>query len=255
MGQHPLKSAHFPHIARLVSGDRVPSTRRLSVLDVGCGPGTLANHCTVPLRSDLYGLDLWPHQLHQAASKGLYVGLVQANLLNGIPFRDECFDIIVCGEILMYLPNAQQILEACYDLLRPEGTLLLYNPISHFPRLAAISKRLWRKIYQEKASIVLNRQQDWKHSTRACRVTYYKFSSLIGLVNQTGFSVKNIAAFRLSLNRIRVLRKLEDYGWYRRATEFLTRQYPYLATDILIEARKKRSTIKGDPLYAVPVNS
>lgn len=242
MSQSPLKFAHFPYIARLVSADRVPKARRLSVLDVGCGPGTLVSHCPLPLRADLYGLDLWPHQLHQAASKGLYAGLVQANLVDGIPFRKESFDIIVCGEILMYLPNAQQILEACYTLLRPEGTLLLYNPISQFPRLVGNLKKFWRKIYQEKASIALDRQHNWKGSTRACRVTYYKLSSLVEQVSQTGFSVENIAAFRLSLNRLRVLNRLEDCGWYRCATEYLTRRYPQLATDILIEARKGGST-------------
>ena len=255
MGLFPLKFAHFPYIARLVSGETVPPARRLAVLDVACGPGTLVNHCTVPLRSDLYGLDLWPHQLRQAAAKGHYAGLVQANLVDGIPFRKESFDIIVCGEILMYLPNAQEILEACHALLRPDGTLLLYNPISQFPRLIGNLKKLWRKIHQEKATIALDRQQDWRSSTRACRVTYYKLSSLIEQVNKTGFSVENIAAFRLSLNRIRALNRLEDCGWYRCATEYLTRRYPHLATDILIEARKGEATKRAIPLDGAAVTS
>lgn len=249
MGEQLLKFAHFPHIARLLSAETVPAHARLSVLDVGCGPGTLVNYYPVPLPYDVYGLDLWPHQLRQAAAKRLYAGLLQANLVDGIPFRNESFDIIVCGEILLYLPNPRQILAECCRLLRPGGMLLVYNPISRFPKIIGKLKKWSRMVYQEKSTIAMDCQRDWKISTRPCRVTYYKPGGLIEDVNATGLRVENITAFRLLLNRIRALNKLEDYRWYRRASELIARRYPHLATDILIEARKDTSTQAGASVH------
>src|SRR5208283_77218 len=119
------------------------------------------------------------NQLRQASEKNSYEGLFQVNLIHGLPFLSESFDIIVCNEVLMYLPNALEALMEFDRVMAPGGKLFVYNPISHFPRLCSAVKRFVRKIYQERNSIALDVQSNWKQAERACRITYYSYHTLI----------------------------------------------------------------------------
>jgi len=240
-----LKFAHFAALSQEILCEQTSRATALRILDIGCGPGNLASFCKVPSDPRLFGVDLWPDQLRQAAAKGAYEALFQVNLVDGLPFLGGSFDMIVCNEVLMYLPNGAAILAEFYRVLAPEGKLLVYNPISWLPRLHSLIKRLTRKIYQERKSISLDVQSDWKGSERACRITYYSFQSLIEQIRSANFHVTGVTGFRLFRNRIRVMTRLENYGRYRRFVLFLTERYPRLASDLLVVARKKAVVTTG----------
>ncbi len=242
-----LKFAHFPALNQAILCEQASGPTALRILDVGCGPGNLAFFCKVPAECRLFGVDLWPSQLRQAAEKDAYEGLFQVNLVDGLPFASESFDIIVCNEILMYLPKVTEMLAELYRVLAPGGKLFVYNPISWFPGLHSLMKRLTRKIYQERKSIALDVQSNWKNSERACRITYYSFQSLIEQIRSADFHVTEITGFRLFRNRIRLMTHLENYTWYRRLVLFVTQSYPYLASDLFVVANKKPS-VKTVPL-------
>lgn len=234
-----LKFAHFPFLSNAILCEQASSLTGLRILDIGCGPGNLAVYCGVHSKCRLFGVDLWPNQLRQAAEKEAYEVLFQVNLVDGLPFVRESFDLIVCNEVLMYLPKATEILMEFYRVLAPEGKLFVYNPISWFPRLHSVIKRLTRKIYQEKRTVALDVQSDWKEAERACRITYYSFASLIEQIVSVNFHVGEIAGFRLFRNRIRFMSRLEDYAWHRRLVLFLIERYPHLASDLFVVAHKK----------------
>jgi SAM-dependent methyltransferase len=245
-----LKFAHFPYVGQVLETEVRRAGRRLSVLDVGCGPGDLAKHTHIPSQCDLYGLDLWQHQLSQAADLNVYRHLLQVNLIDGIPFKSESFDLIICSAILMYLPNASEIVADCHRLLRPGGRILVYNPTCSVASISTTLKKWCRKIYQEKATVALDCQTDWKNATRACRITYYTWRSLVKELTSPGFEVTAVKGFRISRNRIRVLNRLEKFGWFRRASVYLASKCPYLASDILVEAVKPRETEPGTRMLA-----
>ncbi|MDQ7782575.1 MAG: methyltransferase domain-containing protein [Desulfomonilaceae bacterium] len=236
---HRLKFAHFATLAQAILREDSCGMTPLRILDIGCGPGNLALFCKVPSGCRLFGVDLWPNQLRQAAAREAYEALFQVNLVDGLPFVSESFDVIVCNEVLMYLPNGGEMLSELYRVTAPEGKLLVYNPISWLPRPRSLVKRLTRKIYREKNTIALDFQSDWKGSERPCRITYYSFQSLIEQIRSVNFHVTGIAGFRLFRNRIRLMTRLEDFSWYRRTVLFLTERYPRLASDLLVLARKK----------------
>jgi ubiquinone/menaquinone biosynthesis C-methylase UbiE len=236
---HRLKFAHFAPLSQAILCEQTSRTTALRILDIGCGPGNLAFFCKVPADSRLFGVDLWANQLRQAAAKGAYAALFQVNLVDGLPFMSESFDMIVCNEVLMYLPNAPEMLSELYRVLAPEGKLFVYNPISWLPRLHSLIKGVTRKIYQEGKTIALDVQSNWKGSERACRITYYSFQSLIEQIRSANFHVTGISGFRLFRNRIRLMSRLENYAWYRRLALFLTERYPHLASDLLVVAYKK----------------
>ena len=235
-----LKFAHFPALSKAILSEQTSCHFPLRILDVGCGSGNLPFFCQIPEECRLLGVDLWPNQLRQAAEKNSYEVLLQVNLIHGLPFRNESFDMIVCSEVLMYLPEGTEMLTEFYRVLSPGGKLLVYNPINWFPGLHSQIKRLARKIYQERRSITLDCQSYSKDSERPNRITYYSFDSLIEHIRSANFHVTEIRGFRLFRNRIRLLARLDKFDWYRRLAFFITRYYPQLASDIFVAAYKEQ---------------
>ncbi|HTY23779.1 MAG TPA: methyltransferase domain-containing protein [Desulfomonilaceae bacterium] len=244
--QH-LKFAHFPCLAEAILRERLSVPAPLRILDVGCGPGNLAVFCGAEAGCRLFGVDLWPNQLRQAATKEAYEGLFQVNLVDGLPFESGSFDIVVCNEVLMYLPNAAEALAEFYRVLTVSGKLFVYNPISALPKLFSVTKRLMRRIYKERTAIALDVQSNWKEAERACRITYYSFQSLIEQISSAKFHITGITGFRLFRNRIRLMRRLENYAWYRRTILLIAGRYPRLASDLLVVGHKEK-IVETQPL-------
>jgi ubiquinone/menaquinone biosynthesis C-methylase UbiE len=244
-----LKFAHFPFLQETILGERKLGSPPLRVLDVGCGPGTLGFFCRDQIGCRLFGIDLWSNQLRQASEKNAYEGLFQVNLIHGLPFSSESFDVIVCNEVLMYLPNALEALMEFDRVLAPGGKLFVYNPISRFPRLSSVVKRFMRKIYQERKSIALDVQSNWKQAERACRITYYSYHTLIEQIRSANFRISDTKGFRIFRNRIRLMRLLENYAGYRRLIQSVAARYPRLASDILVVSHKK--TVADEPRVLV----
>lgn len=234
-----LKFAHFHSLSQAILSEQDSEWKDLRILDIGCGPGNLALFCEAHNGCKLFGVDLWQNQLRQAAEKDAYEALLQVNLVDGLPFTSQSFDIIVCNEVLMYLPEATAMLSESYRVLAPGGKLFVYNPINWLPWLHALTKRFTRKVYQERRTIALDRQSDWKDAERACRITYYSFQSLIQQIRSVNFHVMGLTGFRLFRNRIRLMSHLEKYAWYRRLVTFLTGRYPHLASDLFVVGYKK----------------
>lgn len=237
--ENRLRFADFPSLGQAIRSVQAPGAKGLRILDAGCGPGNLAAFCEVQADWRLFGVDLWPNQLRQAAEKQRYEALFQVNLVDGLPFLSESFDIVVCNEVLMYLPDATKALTEFHRVLSPQGKLFVYNPIGWLPRLQPVIKKLARKIYRERRTIALDIEFNWKDAERACRITYYSLQTLIEQIRSVDFDISGFAAFRLFRNRIRLMSRLENLGWYRRMVLFLAARYPYLASDLLVVAYKK----------------
>jgi SAM-dependent methyltransferase len=233
-----LKFAHFPYIREFIASEFSTSTKPPNILDVGCGPGNLSIFCGTSGDYRWFGLDLWEHQLRQAAEKGTYEALFQVNLVNGIPFRAASFDMIVCNEVLMYLPNDGEMLEQFHRALRPGGKLLVYNPISWLPGTIASLRKKFRKIHQANDSISLDAQDDWKNAQRASRITYYSVGSLVDRIETAGFQVTDLTGFRIFRNRLRLMRSLEDSPSYRKWTKRIAARFPQVASDLLVIGTK-----------------
>ena len=111
MPESPLKFAHFPFIEKILLREKQHLSRPLLIFDVACGPGELTRYCRIPDGCNLFGLDLWEYQLRQAAERNIYAALCQMNLVEGLPFKENSVDVIILGEILMYLPNSYKLLK------------------------------------------------------------------------------------------------------------------------------------------------
>ncbi|MEZ4223445.1 MAG: class I SAM-dependent methyltransferase [Polyangiaceae bacterium] len=103
------------------------------VLDVGCGGGHLALEL---LRKSpdthVTGLDLSPDQIARATRRAQKAGLEgRATFVEGSaldqPFDDEAFDAVISVASIKHWPDQALGLRECVRVLRPKGTLLVFE--------------------------------------------------------------------------------------------------------------------------------
>jgi SAM-dependent methyltransferase len=115
------------------------------VLDVGCGTGywleALAAAGVAPER--LTGVDVLPARLEGAAARVPGASVRQADARD-LPFEDGRFSVVLLFTVLSSLASREDVRRALSEarrVLRPSGTLLIYEP-----RLANLLNRRVRRI-------------------------------------------------------------------------------------------------------------
>lgn len=94
----------------------------LDILDIGCGTGL----CGVELRSlarRLDGVDLSPRMVEKAAERGLYDTLAVGDVSAVMHARPAAYDVVVAGDVFVYVGDLQPVVEAASAALRTAGVL------------------------------------------------------------------------------------------------------------------------------------
>ncbi len=108
--------------------ERLPSGRKLKILDVGCGPGFLA---ILMARAGHYatGADLNSAMLDQARKNadkhGVCVEFVQID--GTLPFEDDSFDVILARDVTWTLPKPEMTMAHWFSKVAPGGKLLYFD--------------------------------------------------------------------------------------------------------------------------------
>jgi predicted TPR repeat methyltransferase len=93
----------------------------LDVLDLGCGTG-LVGTALGPLAGSLVGVDLSPRMLEEAARKGCYTALHDADIAPWLAQAGPAsFDLVVAADVFIYIGDLQGIFQEVRRLLRPGG--------------------------------------------------------------------------------------------------------------------------------------
>lgn len=111
------------HLAHLEAGE--------SVLDVGCGTGTLAIAAKrlIGATSAVYGIDASPEMIAQANKKAKKAGVdvtFKNEFAQTLPFPDAQFDVVLSTLMLHHLPKKvrQQCAHEICRVLKPGGRVL-----------------------------------------------------------------------------------------------------------------------------------
>ena len=106
------------------------------VLDVGCGGGILAESMAAK-GAEVTGIDmseapLQVAKLHQHESK-LDIDYQQITAEQLAQQQPASFDAVCCMEMLEHVPDPSAIIQACYDLVKPDGQVF-FSTINRNPK-------------------------------------------------------------------------------------------------------------------------
>jgi len=124
---------------RLCIGQHVPARRGMRVLDIGCGPGYVADWLD---GVSYVGLDTDPSYIDYANRK--YAGKATFScemLTDEYADRHEPFDFVIMMGVLHHLDDAQtlDILRIIRKVLTPEGRLVTLDGFRH-PKISSAAK-------------------------------------------------------------------------------------------------------------------
>ncbi len=107
-----------------------------TVLDVGCGGGILAeamaHHGARVTAIDLADASLSVAKLHQLES-GLNIDYRKVSAEALAAEAPATFDVVTCLEMLEHVPDPGSVVQACYDLVKPGGTVV-FSTINRNPK-------------------------------------------------------------------------------------------------------------------------
>jgi len=110
-------------VAAMLEDSGLAPSKRLDVLDAGCGTG-LCGPLLAPYARQLTGVDLSAAMLARASEKNVYDALVNRELTEYLRDSREAFDLIVSADTLVYFGALKDIVTAASGALRPDGLLI-----------------------------------------------------------------------------------------------------------------------------------
>ncbi|HVN30190.1 MAG TPA: class I SAM-dependent methyltransferase [Candidatus Binataceae bacterium] len=120
-----------------------------TVLDAGCGPGTMAiiARRRVGNAGAVYGIDAAPEMIERARAKAASAGVdvsFQPALLEAIPFPDATFDVVITSFVLHHFPAdmLDKVLTEVRRVLKPNGRLVAFDFTSSGHRHGLFARRI-----------------------------------------------------------------------------------------------------------------
>lgn len=105
------------------AGQTVAALAPDSLLDVGCGDGSLLFRYLLKVPHDFCGVEAAPEMKAAAESRGIKVYTFD---LNGRwPFESERFDVVFASQVIEHLHNTRLFVEETYRVLKFGGTAII----------------------------------------------------------------------------------------------------------------------------------
>ena len=158
------------HIFLRMLDKYLPATangRQRSILDVGCGTGTMLHYLS--RYGEVLGVDSDDQAVRFCHQRGAYQVRQVGPLPSRLPFEDGAFDLITMLDVLEHIEDDRGTLRELYRLLRPGGMLMLAVPAYRF---------LWGP------------QDEISHHKRR-----YVASEIRERVTQAGFRIRRLSYF------------------------------------------------------------
>lgn len=137
----------------------LPYLRRgMSLLDVGCGPGTItadlaarvAPGAVVATEIDAATLDVARPAISDAGATNVELAVADVHAL---PYADDQFDVVHAHQVLQHVADPVQALKEMRRVCRPGGFVAArdsdYSAFTWFPRLPELDE--WLALYQQVA--------------------------------------------------------------------------------------------------------
>ncbi|KAF2740063.1 putative ubiE/COQ5 methyltransferase [Polyplosphaeria fusca] len=150
--------AHAQRTTEVEGAFVVPHLKpHFKILDVGCGPGSItAGFAKYVPEGSVTGVDLSEQVLDQARehlseqdANASNVTFELGNVLDGLQYEDESFDVVFCNQTLLHIPEIIKALTEIKRVIRPGGFLaaresdLPFRWYPYLPGLQLLDKYLY----------------------------------------------------------------------------------------------------------------
>jgi predicted TPR repeat methyltransferase len=108
---------------------RLRPAGKLAILDLGCGTG-LCGDAFAGMAARLVGIDVSPLMLAKAGRRKLYTELRQGDICEVLESLDGAFDLMVAGDVFIYIGDLARVFALAAPRLSPAG-LLAFSIESH----------------------------------------------------------------------------------------------------------------------------
>ncbi len=105
------------------AGRTVAELRPASLLDVGCGDGSLLLRYLEKMPRDFCGVEAAPELRAKAQQRGINV--YDFDLNGRWPFESDRFDVVFSSQVIEHLHNTRLFVEETYRVLRRGGTAII----------------------------------------------------------------------------------------------------------------------------------
>jgi len=95
---------------------------KLDILDLGCGTG-LCGAVFADFASTLVGVDLSGRMIAKSRERGIYTELIKSDISAALQQYEGDFDLILAGDVFIYIGNLDRIFPLAVTCLRPGGLL------------------------------------------------------------------------------------------------------------------------------------
>ena len=177
--------------------------KKLSVLDVGCGDGTLLRY--LETKPEFGNIILSATDLrvdHWLYKKDQYHELFIGDLANGYPeIPSNAYDVVVCEQVFEHLSTIDEAVATLVRTLKPGDKLVIGVPI-FLPPLHLIRQHIVPKLDRIFAP----------HKSRGHQQAFSQFSILRKLRQSPNLQLLELRGFRVISGGL--LRSLENYHWW-----------------------------------------
>lgn len=166
-----------------------------AVLDVGCASGrqlfALADH----LREG-QGVDIAQSFIDEAERERIkkgwtHLGFRQA-MIEALPFEDNAFDRVLCGEVLEHVFDKDRALTELLRVLKPGGTLVISVPNMNADATAWGRLLRWLGLRTFRSLEHFSREEIMKHGD--AHVREFTVATLRSWLEDTGLSVRRLTS-------------------------------------------------------------
>lgn len=213
----PYHQLRIEIMAQLVQEHVNLCGKAASALDIGCSTGT-ATEAILPAKvaERILGLDMSLKAL-QNIRHPCMTGTV-ADVAVSLPFRADCFDVIVAGEIIEHLVDVDAFLLEIRRCLKKNGVLVLSTP-----NLARLVDRI-RFVFG-----ITPKQTIPMHRYLRYHVTPFTFSSLRETLTRCRFDI-----VRFCSNYV----YLDPTGLTKSQSHLLAQIFPSLGGSLIVAAKR-----------------
>lgn len=172
------------------------------LLDIGCGSGFFLNYMK-ELGWDVYGIE--PDQKAADYAKSvLKLKNIYSENLEEADFEERDFDAITMSHVIEHLVEPVKILNRCFGLLKPGGSLVITSP-----NTAALGRKRFK--------------ENWRGWEPPRHVFLYNIKSLSLLLSKAGFTIKTAktpasSTFPMWLESLSIRKNISGSNFYKKIT-------------------------------------